>query len=220
MSFDELLEVLLKYAIPGLLIFGILGGLYFFKSLDKAHFVLVIYLGVCLLVDLSSRVYAAKYGNNLIFIPISGFLELTTFSFFYYQFLSKKRWLYPLVLAALVFIVYEALSINVANVADFQAYSRAIASFLVTLMSINCFFEWIGSEQSIPGNLWFLNSGILIFYAFNLICFLPVNFLINVDSDVKFSFWFANFLVTLIFYIVLSFVIWKHGKSRRRLHHG
>lgn len=220
MDLDELLGVLLEYAIPGLLMLGIIGGLYFFRTLDKIHLILVGYLAVCLSVDLASRVYAREYGNNLVFMPISGFLELSTFSLFYYQFLKGKRYLYPLVIAALMFMLYEAMSINVVNIAEFQTYSRVIASFLVTLMSIICFFDWIGNEQNIPGNILFLNSGILVFYAFNLICFLPVNFLINVDSDVKFSFWFANFLVTLAFYIVLTFVIWKHGKSRKQLRRG
>lgn len=220
MTFDEFLGFLLEYTVPVLLTLGVLTGVYYLKPLDKVHRILVLYLAVCLSVDLLSRVFAKLYGNNLILIPVSGFLELISFSFFYYHVLKNKRLIPPLVVGALAYILYEASGLNVDDVAGFQTYSRVVASFLITVMSIVCFFEWIGSESQMPGNILLLNASNLIFYAFNLICFLPVNFLINVDSDIKFSFWFANFLVTLVFYIVLTFVIWKNGKSRKQLRPG
>ena len=219
MDINALLDLLI-YAIPIFLAVGILGGIYYFRTLDKVHLSLLIYLVVCLLVDLVSRVYAKKYGNNLVFIPISGFFELGAASLCYHYLLARKRFLWPVVALAAVFMVQEAMRINVNNVADFQTYSRVISSFLITVMSIVCFFEWISNEKGMAGNTLLLNSSILIYYAFNLVCFLPVNFLINVDSDIKFSFWFANLLITLIFYAFLNILIWKHGKSRKQLLRG
>ncbi len=219
MNLNELIDHL-SYVVPSLLAAGILYGLLYFKSLARVYQMLVIYLSVCLAGDLLGRFMAYQFGNNLICIPISGFLELVAFAAFYHQFLKENKLIFLLVITGLLFIVYEAASLNVENVEAFQSYSRVVASFLITVMSIACFFKWIGSETGAPGNVLFLNSSILIYYAFNLICFLPVNFLINVDSDVKFSFWSANFLVTLAFYILLIFVIWKHGKNRKQLHRG
>lgn len=209
-----------SFIVPCLLAAGIIYGLYFFKSLDRVYQMLVVYLLACLSGDLLGRFMAFQFGNNLICIPVSGFLELIVFAAFYRQFLKEDKFVLPLVTAGLAFIVWEAFSLNVQNVQAFQSYSRVVASFLITMMSITCFFKWIGNETGVPGNIVFLNSSILVYYAFNLICFLPVNFLINVNSDVKFSFWSANFLVTLAFYILLIFVIWKHGKNRKQLHRG
>jgi hypothetical protein len=60
----------------------------------------------------------------------------------------------------------------------------------------------------------------VIYFSLNLIFFLPVNFLINVASSVKFYFWSANLLLTISFYTFLCKEIWKNGSTRKRLRSG
>lgn len=219
MTFYNFLD-LLVFVSPLLLILGIVAGSYYFKKLDPTHRILLFYLLACLLIDLACRVYGKMFGNNLIFISVFGFLELVLFSVLYLHFLKGNKFLWMLVVPALGFIVVEGVSINVYNLADFQIYSRVIASFLITIMSIAYYFEKINNEVVVSQNMLFLNSSVLVFYALNLICFLPINFLINEHSDIKFYFWFANLVITLVFYGLIIFSIWRHGRSRRQLHYG
>lgn len=206
-------------SLPVLLALGLSGVLYYSRSLDKVHLILLGYLFICLGVDISSRIYASVYGNNLVFISISGFLELIAFAAFYYHFITMKWFFWPLILISLTaMILLDSKGINMGGAASFQSYARVITSFTITTMSIICFFDWISSEANIRKDLLLLNSAVLFFYAFNLVCFLPVNFMINAQAGI--GFWFANFLVTLAFYTLLIVLIWKHGKSRKQLRRG
>lgn len=220
MTFNRLLSIG-TLLVPLLLLFGIIAGACYYRYLDKKNKFLVVYLSICFTVDILSRIAGEIYNNNLIFIVIFSLLELVFF-YVYYRvcFFKKNITLYTVATSiASVYMMYEMFTLKDVEPIDFQPYSKVICSFIIIIMSINSLFENISKEQQ-DSTIVKLSSVFVIYFSLNLIFFLPVNFLINVTSSVKFYFWFANLLLTVSLYIFLSKEIWKNGSTQKRLQSG
>lgn len=205
------------YLNPVILFIGIGIGFYFYKTLDNLHKTLTYYLVSMFILDILSRIIGFKYGNNLVFIPIGGFFELLGFSVFYYFLGIKesviKKWaLIATVFFTFMFALWEILKVYNAPVEEFESYTTVIATLFVVIMALAFFLGNILKRKEISTNIFMLNSGILIFFSLILIIFLPIDFLIHDNTGLKFYFWFANLIFTLVFYTFLNLSIWKNGK--------
>lgn len=205
------------YLNPVILFAGIGIGFYFYKKLDNLHKTLTYYLVIMFILDILSRIIGFKYGNNLVFIPIGGFFELLGFSVFYYFLGIKestiKKWaLIATVFCTFLFAIWEIIKVYNAPVEEFESYTTVIATLFVVLMALGFFLGNILKRKEISNNIFMLNSGILIFFSLVLIIFLPIDFLIHDNTGLKFYFWFANLIFTLVFYTFLNLSIWKNGK--------
>ncbi len=205
------------YLSPVFLMLGIGIGIYFFKGIDIVHKVIVIYLASMLSIDMLARVFGEVYGNNLIFIPILGFVELLLFSVFYYfsglhERGAAKFFLFGIIALSFLFSAWEIYKVYGIPIEEFESYSKAISTFVVVLLSIGYFIENIRKGKTISGREFLLHSGILMYFSLELILFLPIDFLINDDSGLKYYFWFANLIFTLAFYNFLILSVWKNGR--------
>ena len=220
MTFNRFLSLATAFA-PILLVFGLTLGAYFFRNLEKKYRFLLIYLAICFLTDILSRIVGELYGNNLIFIIIFSMLELAFFYVYYrLYFFRKAKPVYALItFFGLIYMCYEVFTLKDVSPEEFQPYSKVICSFIIIVMSISCLFEKMAEAQQETAVIK-LNSAFVIYFSLNLIFFLPVNFLINVASSVKFYFWSANLLLTISFYAFLCREIWKNGSTRKRLQFG
>jgi len=221
MTFFKILDFL-TFLSPVLLLCGILIGIYYYKFLDTVYKILTLYLIVCLCTDVVSRIYGHFYQNNLIFILLFSLTEVGIFSVLYHTcFLEKKnRLLLVLTTIASLYILWEIDTLRTIQVQQFQSYSKVADSFLIILLAIVYFFEKIGKNVQAELGILRLNSVILIYFALSLVFFLPINFLINVTSDLKFYFWGANLMLTLTFYGFISCEIWKNGLNLKQSHSG
>lgn len=212
MTFYQFLDYL-TYLSPALLLTGIGIGMYRYKSLDLSHKMLLLYISVALCTDLTSRIYGHLFGNNLIFIILFSFFELIIFTILYqFCFFEKKsRTLFLLTLVASGFIIWELGSLHKINPKQFQSYSKVMDAFVILLYTLTYFFQKVGKYKTTQTEQLRLNAAILIFFSLHLLFFLPINFLINVSSGVKFYFWMANLVLTLIFYAFINWEIWKNG---------
>ncbi|WP_286911807.1 hypothetical protein [Flavobacterium sp. UBA4197] len=218
MTFYQVLDYL-TYLSPALLLSGIGIGLFRYKSLDISHKLIMLYFATALCTDLVSRIYGQLFGNNLIFIIVFSLLELIVFSILYqFCFFEKKsRTLFALIAVAIGFIIWELFSLQTISPQQFQSYSKVMDAFVIILLAITYFFQKVGRNKETPKDVLRMNAVILIFFSLHLLFFLPINFLINVSSELKFYFWCANLVITLLFYAFLNWEIWKNGLSRKPL---
>lgn len=151
--------------------------------------------------------------NNLILFAALSLLELVVFSLFYYRIGNFKRTIYLINLLGVGFVVYELLSMQIYDVANFQAYSKIVTPFLIVIMAFFYFFEVIKREETVPSEYLRLNYIISVFFGLEFILLLPMNFAINSDSDVIFYIWFARLIINLTFYVLLTQYLWKSGKN-------
>ena len=220
MSFSKFIEVA-TLLVPALLFGGIVAGFYFYKYLKKEYIFLLIYLIICFVTDVSSRIAGEFLKNNLIFIVLFSLCEVLFFTVFYQVcFFKRKVTLYIVTgTAAAIYILWEIISLWGAHPSEFQTYSRVLSSFLIIFMAISSLFEKIEQKQK-NNKAIRLNFIFLIYFSLHLIFFLPINFLINVASSVKYYFWCANLLLTISFYIIISLEIWKNGSMQKLLQSG
>lgn len=221
MTFYDFIDYL-TYLSPAALLLGITFGLWHFRSLDDAHKTVTLYLFISLLTDLLMRMFAYLFDNNLVFILIFSLVELALFAFLYFRLLLERRYptLLILVLIGILFIGWELLNLKFFSIPQFQSYSKVVDTLLIVLLSITFFFECLRKEKDARWNFFRLNAVILAFFSLNLIFFLPINFLINEKSNLKFYFWLGNLVATIAFYLFLTREIWKNGTTRKRLRSG
>ena len=209
--------------VPLLLFFGMVLGYYYRKNLDKKNKLFVIYLCICFIIDILTRIIGEIYNNNLIFIVVFSLLELLFFYYFYKICIYKRhKKIFSIATAvASVYMLYEMYTLNDVSPYEFQPYSKVLCSFLIIIMSINTLFEHINKEKQ-DTTIIKLCSVFVVYFSLNLIFFLPVSFLINinVNSSTKFYFWLANLILTILFYIFLIKEIWKNGSTRKPLQSG
>ncbi|WP_417368176.1 hypothetical protein [Flavobacterium beibuense] len=206
---------------PIMLALSLVTGLFYYNFIKREYRLLLVYIGICLISDIISRIVAVIYGNNLILIVIFSFFELLFFSIYYQlAFFKRKIWVYTLITTiALIYIAWEIVDLWNVPPSEFQSYSRVISGFFIIAIAINYLFEKIEEKQK-QSSLIKLNYAFIIFYSLHLIFFLPINFLINVPSSIKFYFWSANLLLIVTFYVYLGREIWRNGLTQKRLHSG
>lgn len=221
MDFYEFIDTL-TFLAPAASFTGVAAGIYYYRFLNPVYKMIGLYLIIALATDIFSRLYVLNYDNNLVFILIFSLLELLIFVCLYLIFfLQQQRKLMLIVASAgVLFIIWEIFSLRFIQVEQFQSYSKVVDTFLIILLSIAFFFEKIKAYDSKQWKLFRLNSIILTFFSLNLIFFLPLNFMINENSGLKFYFWLANLIITILFYIFLTLEIWRNGLTRKRLRSG
>lgn len=220
MDLSDLIKFIM-YLCPAILLFGIIIGCYHYKYLKREYKFLLLYLLICFLTDVSSRIVGEITKNNLIFIVLFSFFELIFFTTFYQVCFFKRKVRSVIIVSSIfgIYIIWEIFSLWNIPPAEFQTYSKTLSSFLIIFMAINYLLEKIEHKEK-NNRVIMLNSVIIIFFSLHLIFFLPINFLINVPSFIKFYFWTTNFLLTLIFYAFLIREIWKNGSIQKQLRSG
>lgn len=217
MTFSELLS-LGTMLTPLVLVAGIAAGSYYYRFLSLKYRYLLVYLGICLFIDLLSRLAGKLFENNLVLLIVFSLLELLFFYFFFRVCYFRKKVLKHiiLVIAASLYMIIEIFLLSKIAVAAFQSYAKTIGSFLVLVMVIDYLFDLLRRKEERPGNISEL-AAFIIYFSINLVFFLPINFLINVSAAFKFYFWCINLVVTILFYLYLVREIWKNGLRQKQL---
>lgn len=206
---------------PIVLCYGIMVGVRFYKYLDKVHFFLVIYLVACFTVDIISRILAAIYNNNLISILIFSLLEVVIASVFYQvTFYKKRQPVFIMVTVGIIlYMLWEIYTLSYKRPEEFQSYSKSLSSFFIVTMALHLLFDRLKKDR-IDKTILNYNVVIISYFTLNMVFYIPINFLINVPSLVKFYFWLINYLLTTTFYILIISAVWKNGKIRKQLNYG
>ncbi|WP_188620695.1 hypothetical protein [Flavobacterium suaedae] len=119
--------------------------------------------------------------------------------------------------AAILYIAYEFIyyAFFDTNVKSFQPYAKVADNFVIILLALSFLQEKIDDFKEQKWDNFRLNIVILVFFTFNTLIFLPINFIVNENSGVKFYFWAGNSILLLLFYSYLIGKIWKNGKQNK-----
>lgn len=220
MTFSSFLEFSM-WLVPFLLLSGMTLGIYYYSVLELKYRYFILYFAICLLIDIVSRIAGDFYGNNLLFLVVFSLLELLFFYKFYSTCFFKRKIPkhFVAILIACMYMIGEIYVLSTTRPEEFQSYSKTLGSFIILLMVIDFMFEMLNKKQ-FNNELLKFNSILIIYFSINLIFFLPVNFLINAPSHIKFYFWFVHLIMTIIFYLFILIGIWKNGVKRKPLQRG
>lgn len=152
--------------------------------------------------------------------PIFSLVELSLFITFFYSFIKTKKALFATVLLGILYILSEIIYIDTYDVKAFQSYSKIASSFLIVFIVLYKITWQIIKDKIVAQKEQYVNYAILLNFALNLLLLLPINLLVNSSSALVTSIWIAYLVITVLFYLYLSYTIWKNGKSRKQLYSG
>jgi hypothetical protein len=207
---------------PIVLLIGIFIGIFIYGHLSKGFRVIVYYLVICLITDLISR-YFGSYSHlkfNLFLIPIFGFLELVVFSTLYYKYIlqSKSIPLLLFMILMLLLIVFEfVFADKLFNQKSFWSFGKVIADLSIISFCLLYYWEVFKGEIEVRDDISFLNATVIVYYSINMILYLFINFLVNENLRIVNVFWMVNLISMISFYLVLIWLIWQDGKTRKIL---
>ena len=171
-----------------------------------------------LIIDRIAIILENTSKNNLILFSLLSIIEIITFSIVYYNFIQAKKFVLFVAILGVTYMLIELAIINPNHLVSFQSYSKIVASFLIVIMGFKYIIDQIKKELAIHNrNLHFI---IISYFSLELILLLPLNFLINVTSNVVLYIWYLRLCVNLLFYIYLIFFIWKSGRTQKQLYSG
>lgn len=189
-----------------------------FRRLNGYHKALGVYLGLMLLVEVSSSVIGTVYKNNHIVMPFYSLIELLFFSWFYKVFFlgdKFRKFFLPPVVMGILFIVFELLYyfvLQTPNPHTYQPYSKTVDNAIILAMAFTVLNANMSSANGRFGwdGFWF-NMIVILFFTYNTIFFLPFNFMVNAPVEWKFLFWMSNNLSIIGFYGFITVRIVKYA---------
>lgn len=206
---------ILTYLSPAILFLGSFAGLKYRRKLDVESRLIWIYLLLALAIDIAARIIAVYHDNNLFLWSFLATMELLVFGQFYTQLVKKKSIAYGLILAGLLYIVFDVFWANPQEVSSFQSYAKVVSASMIVLLSLFYIIYQMRTDVIISWEKLNLNLAILTYFTLNVILLLPINFLINEGSGWAIYIWYLYLSITVLFYIYLSFYLWRSGKNRR-----
>lgn len=206
---------------PIILLIGSMLGAFYITKINALHKKLFVYIIFMLILECVSRILG-QLGNNFIILPVYSFIELLIFTWIFTEhLLNDSRKFYSIVcIIGLLYILTEILwhfIINDLDIKSYQSYSKVVDNFTVILMSLSFFLEKTKKFETSSIEKYRLNVIILIFFTFNLMVFLPFNFLVNANTNFKFYFWLISIISLIIFYSYLTYSIWQNARHNKSL---
>ena len=118
---------------------------------------------------------------------------------------------------SVLYIIYELIYYTFfnTNVKSFQPYAKVADNFVIILLSLSFLQEKISDFKERQWNNFSFNIVVLVFFTLNTLIFLPINFLVNEGSGIKFYFWIGNSVLLLLFYSYLIGKIWNNGRKNK-----
>lgn len=207
---------------PVILLIGVIVGILCHKQLNSCYRLIVVYLAICLVTDLFYRFlgYYSHLKYNLFLIPIFGFLELVVFSILYYKHIlqNKSKPLLLFIGTMLLLILSEiAFASKLFHQETFHSFGKVIADGSIVFFCLIYCWKVVKGQISIHSEYYFLNAVVFIYYSVNLFIFLAVNFLVNAKLNFVIFFWAVNLISMVLFYLILIYLIWQNGKTRKIL---
>lgn len=177
------------------------------KPFTALKFALLGYLFTCLTFYFMGEFLGRNYQSNLILIPIFGVVELGWFSFIY-RLITANKFYYLIPIPAFICLLYELSTINFHLPKQVESYTRFIANLSLFLLALlYCFTLLQKGWKNYNSAFFLLNSTVLLYAAFSCLYYLPLNLLINGSPESIVLFWFLNFIINLLFYIINTKVV-------------
>lgn len=209
---------------PFILVACLIIAIIVFRRIEPHFRVMAFYLLTALIADISMRIMGEYFGNNLILFPIFALAELSLFTILFVWFMQLERYFWIIIGIGglgISFILYECFTLDANHPETFQTYSRTVDAFIIVGYCMLFYFDKLRKGIAPSDSRLKLNTIVLIFFSFNLIFLLPMNFLISQrQAQIIFYFWMFYLIIINFFYIYITYALWKNGKIPKRLRSG
>ena len=212
MDYKEI-SIVLSYCSSASIILPILASILRFRDLTKGLRILAFYALVSFITDFSSLLVLEVFkSDNFIILHYFTFVEYGLLTLYYRSLSRNKNIRIFLVLSVAFFLLLDIIfSIIFKSIKAFDAYSTGIECILMIFISL-CYFYSIFKELRIvrlerDPSFW-INSGVLLYFAGTLFLFLCADILLNSNKETYVKYWGINLIINIIFSVFLAIGIW------------
>jgi hypothetical protein len=211
----------LSFLSPLFLIAGLILGLTRYRKLDGKHRLILWYLSFALLTDVLSRYWSWTQNNNLVFLSITGIIDLLFIARLYLKYFLPKNWgflVYPTALILLT-VLFNIAFYNNQLAATFQSYDKLFCNLTIVGYCLICFLDILKRKKN-NREVMRVNAAVLLYFSVDILISMTSNFLINEALHLVVYFWLLRLLLLLYMYLVLIQTLWQTGKNRKHWQFG
>lgn len=174
--------------------------------------VLKITVIVYLLSDLTIYLMAEHGYNNMPVIHAFTVIEFTLLTIIYKSVLdeSVRKYLSGLIIFFAIFSIVNVIWIQ--DILAFNSWGRMIESFFLVILSLLWFlkiFREMVIEKLSSHPMFYINSGVLLYFAGNFFIFTYYNVMVNQFHGVMNEIWQIHSILNIIYSLMLAAAVWK-----------
>jgi hypothetical protein len=158
---------------------------------------------------------------NLYFVPLYGLFEFTIFSILFLKLISPQNKNLFLIIASIISIVLIVEGITSyfnQNAASFFSYGKVLTNLsIITYSAFYIINTLRDKSKKIEPNKINLSYTLMAYYILTLLNYIAINFLVNNSLQIVGYFWNFHAFINILFYIALTFLLWKYGKTPKPL---
>ena len=184
-----------------------------FKKENKTYKIYTVYLGLIVLIELSSIVLIASGYQNLMLSHLYFTGQFIMLSLFYLQ-LMKENYQKNVIKFNLVFVPLLLLLnfiVFPSQLHEFSMVEILLTSMLIISYSTFHFYNMLSNKK----DFYIINCGILIYLFGSTVTFLPRNLYVIYGKDFNKLLTILNILLYLV-YLIFIFLEWRHIKLRHK----
>lgn len=221
----------IAFAAVALLFVAVLQGILIYRGLSRGLRLFWYYLIMVLVIELLAKYqgYVLKR-DNVYLLPIYTFFEFVILLLFFRETLYlKTEWrralLWSIALLATLLAVYslDILFWHSEKVSrpHFQMYSKIFTNSFILFFSVIFFLRFVGGVAAKEGKaLFWLYSGLLIYFSGSFVIFMAINELIHTPLSKGIVLWLLNAVLTFLFYGIVNAAFLIYRQTWKRLQPG
>ncbi|MDB5090421.1 MAG: hypothetical protein JWR09_4415 [Mucilaginibacter sp.] len=188
--------------------FPVIAALYNYKHLDKILKIAAAFFLVSFLVDLGLFFSMQLVERNN--YPVLHFFVLISIMFFvaiyYYAFFKTtlKKTIVVLGLIAILISIFNL--VFVEGIWEYPSISNTILNVLLIFFSLAYFYQLLNKQEFIhieKQGLFWINAGVLFYYAINIFLFMLFKQLLNTHKEVYMINYITNIIANILFTVGL-----------------
>ncbi|MBG9377541.1 hypothetical protein I5907_14955 [Panacibacter sp. DH6] len=193
------------------ILFPIIAWIVRLNTIPKAYYPLIYMLAAGLIVELIS--FRSK--NNAIATNLYVLAEFILFCWLFYnlkQVLSKRKWLYALMLPFILMWIFECILLRKLD--SFDIYYRILYPFALVLLAVNQLNYLIINDrhEMILNPLFILCCAMIIYFSYK--CLIEIFYMYAHDSVVGNAIFSIHIYINVLFNILLTLVVICLPKKR------
>jgi hypothetical protein len=188
-------------------IIPIIIGLLFYKGLNRSFKVFFFYFPIAAIFEVTAALSKYYNGHNLfllhLFIPIEFVFFIYPFYIYFTSSFIKKG----IIVISILFFVGCILNTLYFGMLNYNSIPRSFESIFLIFLSLCYFYQFFNTNNEIQvytQPMFWLSSGILIYFCIDFFSFMMINLLLKKDMEMAYISKTIHAIINIIGYLLYS----------------
>lgn len=179
-------------------------GLLFYRRLTKPFKIFVYYFLLAALVEIAASLAGVYLGNNLFLLHFFIPLEFAAFVYLYYQYFSAPTIRKGILYVSILFLGLVIVTIILSGLNTHNSLARSFESIFLIILALSYFYQYFKSNSEVPvytQPMFWLSSGILIYFSIDFFSFMLINQLIKRNIEMAYLSKMIHVFINIVAYV-------------------